>query len=190
VQWSDAILKQYPDIGSACQSVENRDGKVFVKFSAKVVRNEGNRGKTLTLDIKDGNEIVIAVPEEANLFIDGRETPMASIRRGDQLNFYVPQDRLTAQFYADDQTVAATPLVVAPIVLDPMPVADEEPAQMVAMLPDTASNVSWFALAGFIVLGFAVSFTIFRLRRSNSKVNLKQSKIDKTQATTDGARFF
>jgi LPXTG-motif cell wall-anchored protein len=169
VQWSDAILEQYPDIGSACQSVENRNGKVFVKFSAKVVRNEGNRGKTLTLDIKDGNEIVIAVPEEATLFIDGRKTPMASVRRGDRLNFYVPQGRLTAQFYADNQTVDATPLVVAPILLDPPSDAEDQSEQKLAMLPATASNNALIALIGFLVLSVAVGLMVFRLRSNGYK---------------------
>lgn len=36
VRWSDTALQAYPNIASACQGVEERNGRTYVKFSGTV----------------------------------------------------------------------------------------------------------------------------------------------------------
>ncbi len=110
IRWSDATLKRYPGLVEACQSVESYDGVTYVKFSATVARSL-NRGKDLTLDLKDGGEVTVQMPEKTKLVIDGRVTPLAQLRRGDKLNFYVPQSRAVAQFHAANAPAETAPNV-------------------------------------------------------------------------------
>jgi hypothetical protein len=77
-----------------------------------VVRSK-NQGKDLTLTLKDGGEVTVRMPEKTKLSVDGRATPLASLQRGDKLNFYVPQSRGVAQFYPENQAPAAAAPVVS-----------------------------------------------------------------------------
>ena len=136
VKWSDAALKTYPDIGTACQSVEERDGKMFVKFQGNVARNI-DRGKQLAIDFKGGSTLTLSPPENTQLYVNGRKTPVSSLQRGDELTFYVPEDRLAAQFAEDD--TPQTRFVIVPIVYREVVAMEEEPApeRQAAALPAT-----------------------------------------------------
>lgn len=157
VQWSDAALKTYPTIGTACQGVEERNGKMYVKFQGNVARNI-DRGKQLEVDFKDGGKITLSPPENTQLFVNGRKTAVRDLERGDELNFYVPEDRLAAQF-AEDNT-PQTQFVVVPIVYREV-VAMEQQA---AVLPSTGSGLPLVALSGLLLLGLGSSLTLYRLR--------------------------
>jgi hypothetical protein len=101
VQWSADILRDYPGIGGACQRVEQRDGRTFVKFQG-TVKSVSNDGRELKVDFKDGETLTLAPTATTVLYMGGVETPVSQLYRGAKLNFYVPEDRLTAQFFADD----------------------------------------------------------------------------------------
>lgn len=160
LHWSESALKQYPNLASACQSVEEHDGVTYVKFSATVLRAR-NHGKELTLAVKDGGDVTVAMPAETELSINGRVTPISNLQRGDQLNFYVPENRLAAQFYAENQTPAqAAPTIVAPF----EPTVTERREQVAERLPGSASEFPLFALSGFVLLGFGAGLTALRLR--------------------------
>lgn len=154
VQWTDAALMAYPSIASACQSVEERDGKTYVKFEGKVARNI-NRGEQLAVNFKDATEMTLRPPANTVLYVDGRKTPVRDLQRGDELTFYVPEDRLAAQFPEDD--TPRTQYVLVPIV--------REEAEQVASLPSTASELPLVALSGVLLLGLGAGLTVFRLRR-------------------------
>lgn len=172
VEWSQDILREYPGIGAACQSVEHRAGKTYVKFQG-TVKEVIDQGQRIRIDFRQGDTLTLAPPANAVLYMDGQETPVSKLRTGTKLNFYVPEDQLTAQFFADD---TASKTVVVPIVSEQTVVNEQsQPAQAMMErqkvaaleLPATASNlpfVAWFAVM-FIVAG-AVATTMFRwLRR-------------------------
>lgn len=161
IQWSEEALATYPTIASACQSVEERNGKTFVRFQGTVSSNI-NRGEQLIVNFKDGGKVTLTPPPETNLYVDGRKTPVSKLARGDELNFYIAEDRLAAQFPDTPETapeVQTARLVVVPITVQ------HQPTQQMASLPSTASNWPWVAVAGMLMLSFSVLLTSFRRSR-------------------------
>ena len=156
IQWSERALAMYPTIGSACQGVEERNGKTYVKFEGKVKKNV-NRGEQLVVNFKDGGEVTLSPPAETNFYVNGKRTPVANLQRGDDLNFYISEDRLVAQ--VPETEVQTARLVVVPIVA-----REQEPERM-ASLPSTASPLPLLALGGMLTLGFGGLLTLYRRRR-------------------------
>ena len=96
------------------------------------------------------------------LYMGGIETPIAKLYRGAKLNFYVPEDRLTAQFFADD---SGTKIVEVPIVREQVAAREIVAARE---LPATGSSlplVGWSAVL-LILVGTAV--TVHRMLRGSS----------------------
>lgn len=160
IQWSEVALATYPTIASACQGVEERNGKTYVKFEGTVSRNV-NRGEQLVVNFKDGGQVTLTPPPETNLYVNGKRISVAELGRGDKLNFYIAEDRLAAQFpqtaEVETQTVR---LVVVPIVIHERPVE-----HMAASLPSTASALPLFALSGILTLGVGGLLRLYRSRR-------------------------
>lgn len=132
-----------------------------------------DQGQRIRIDFRQGDTLTLAPPANSVLYMDGRETPVSNLQRGAKLNFYVPEDQLTAQFFADD--TASKPVVV-PIVSEQAVVSEQsQPAQatmerqnVAALeLPATASNlplVAWFGVM-FIVAGASATMMYRWLRR-------------------------
>jgi hypothetical protein len=170
VQWSKEVLREYPGIGAACQSVEHRAGKTYVKFSG-TVREVIDNGRQVRIAFKEGETLTLAPPSNAVLYMDGRETPVSQLRRGMALNFYVPEDQLTAQFFADD---TATRGVEVPIVKDQAVVRQEsQPAQPATEsqsvaareLPATWSTLPLVAWSAVMLILAGAGATLIRMRR-------------------------
>jgi LPXTG-motif cell wall-anchored protein len=159
IQWSERALATYPTIGSACQSVEERGGRTFVKFQGTVSRNV-NRGEQLVVDFKDGGQVTLTPPPETNVYVNGQKTSVSKLERGDELNFYIAEDRLAAQFpqTVEPETQTAR-LIVVPIVVR------EQPVERMASLPSTASDWPVVALSAMLMLGFGGFLTWTRRRR-------------------------
>jgi hypothetical protein len=162
VEWSEEMLSTYPDIGEACQSVEERDGKKFVKFEG-IVRQNRDRGTSVDVDFKDGSRVNLTPPEGTQIYMNGRSTSVASLRRGDQLTFYVPEDRVIAHFFAEEPT-SARPAQVVTVPMAPAQVGEER-ERMAASLPSTASGMPLIALFGMLTLAVGVGLTVVRLRQ-------------------------
>jgi len=159
IQWSAEALKAYPTIAKACQSVEERNGKTYVKFEGRVERNI-NRGEQLKVNFKDAGTMTLTPPAHTQLFVNGKETDVADLQRGDELNFYIAEDRFTAQVAKDD--TPQTEYVVVPIVYRE---TVSEPEQSAAVLPHTAGDLPLVALSGLMMLGLGAGFTIARKKR-------------------------
>jgi hypothetical protein len=155
IEWSERALATYPTIASACQGVEERNGKTYVKFSGKLNRNV-NRGEQLVIDFKDGGQFTVTPPPETNVYVNGQKTPVSRLEKGSELNFYISEDRLAAQFPQTPE-VETTRMVIVPIVVH------EE--RMAASLPSTAGEWPLVALAGMLALGFGGLLTQYRRRR-------------------------
>ena len=85
-----------------------------------------------------------------------RRRKVADLERGYELNFYIAEDRLAAQF--PETEVQTARLVVVPIVVH------EQPERM-ASLPSTAGPLPLLALGGMLTLGFGGLLTLYRRRR-------------------------
>ena len=72
IQWSDRALATYPTIASACQGVEERNGKTYVKFQGTLKRNV-NRGEQLVVNFKDGGEVTLTPPARDELLRQRQE---------------------------------------------------------------------------------------------------------------------
>jgi LPXTG-motif cell wall-anchored protein len=159
IQWSERALATYPTIASACQGVEERGGRTFVKFEGTVSRNV-NQGEQLVVNFKDGGEVTLTPPPETNVYVNGQKTAVAKLARGDELNFYIAEDRLAAQFpQTMEPETQTTRLVVVPIVVR------DQPAERMASLPSTASSWPMVALSGMLLLGFGGLLTWTRRSR-------------------------
>jgi LPXTG-motif cell wall-anchored protein len=156
IQWSQTTLARNPKIGSACQSVEERDGKTYVKFQGTVQRND--RGKELEIRVKNGDTITVNPPDNMVVWINDKKTPVRQLSRGDELNFYVPEDQFTAQFAQEQQPTPAQ-YVAVPIVYRE---TTYEPERTAANLPSTASNNMLVMLIGGVFAAFGMLLTVRR----------------------------
>jgi hypothetical protein len=160
IQWSAEALKAYPNIATACQAVEERNGKTYVKFAGRVERNI-NDGEQLKINFRDGGTLTLSPPANTTLYVNGKQTPVANLQRGDSLQFYVPEDQFVAQV-AENET-PQTQYVVVPIVY--REVIREEPEQAAAVLPDTAGELPLVALSGLMLLGLGAGLSIARMKK-------------------------
>ncbi len=160
VQWSEAALKTYPTIAQACQAVEERNGKTYVKFVGTVERNI-DRGKQIEVKFKDGGTIKLTPPENLALYVNDRKTSVRELQRGTSMTFYVPEDQFAAHVPQD--AAATADLVEVPIVQQAA--ATEPEPERTASLPATASNQGLLLLTGIALLVLAVLLTFMRGRK-------------------------
>jgi hypothetical protein len=150
IVWSQETLARAPKIGSACQEVLQKDGKTYVRFDGEV-KKVSKGGTEVVMAMKGGNTITLNPPEGRMVYVGGKKVPVKSLRPGDTLVFYIPEDRLVAN-------VMETP--TAPV--EEIPIA-EPTTEQVAMtttdydMPKTASSWPMLALYGVLALGLALT---------------------------------
>jgi hypothetical protein len=145
ITWSRDALAKYPNIASACQDVMQRDGRFYVKFSGRVERVAG---ENVTVNFRDGSELTLTPPENMSLYIDGRERTVRSLRRGDELTFYVPQENVVAQ----PQVVGITVIPLARVrVAQATPRETATAESEGPALPKTASALPLIGLSGLVL---------------------------------------
>lgn len=164
IEWSDATLAKYPRIADACRDVMERDGMTFVKFQGTLMSN--NNGKELVVKFKGANEMTLTPPPELKgVYVDNKKepVPVAELKRGDDLTFYVAEDRLAARFYAENSTpTTTTEYVLVPIVYT------EHVAQVAhepVALPATASRWPLLGVGGLMITAFALALSLRRFTR-------------------------
>jgi hypothetical protein len=151
------MLAKHPKIGSACQEVMQRNGISYVKFEGEVKKVAKN-GTEVTMDMKGGDKLVLNPQPGRTVYIGGKKTPVKSLRPGDSLTFYVPENRVVA-------AVMETP--TAPVEeIDIGPPVVEQVAMTTTTyddLPRTASSWPLAGLLGALCIGFAL---LMRSRRA------------------------
>jgi len=162
VTWSQETLARYPKIANACQSVTEKDGKYYVKFSGEV-REVRDRGRRLTIDFKDGDRVTLNPSENMTINLDGRKTPVRELRRGDVLNFYVPQDQLAAQFPEGEAFAVSVPIPFAKPVTTRVALVPGATMRATAPeLPKTASEIPLLGLCGLLLTALGAALTTLR----------------------------
>jgi LPXTG-motif cell wall-anchored protein len=161
VVWRPEVIARYPGIADACQSVERRDGTDFVKFSGKVVRVSGT-GRNVAVRFKDGDTVTLKPPPGQRIHVEGKPMGVADLRRGQELNFYVPAGQFVAEFSDPN---APTAVVYYQIVTLTRRVAAAQQPQPIheaaaAVLPKTGSELPLIGLlaVGFGALGLVLGF--------------------------------
>jgi hypothetical protein len=153
ITWSPEMLAKHPKIASACQEVMQKDGKTYVKFEGEV-KKVAKKGTEVTLAMKGGDDLFLTPKPDRTVYINGKKTPVRSLRPGDTLTFYIPSDRVVA-------AVMETPMApVEEIAISPEPAPVEQVAD--TAMPHTASSWPLIALFGAMAIGLA---GVMRTRR-------------------------
>lgn len=147
IRWSKQSIESHPRLAGACQQVMQRGGKYYVKFRGEVKR-VADGGRELTIDLRNGERLTLRPPEYLSLYIDGKPTPVRNLRRGDQLNFYVPEDHLAANFFWG--RIAAAPAEGVPIQL-----GSPEQESSTDSPPDGTDHGRMLGLVGLILAALA-----------------------------------
>ena len=164
VKWSDQTLSRYPRIAESCQSVMQRDGKYFVVFSGTVTK-VARLGRELTVQFKDGDRVTLNPPSDMMVDIAGTMTQARKLQSGQELTFYVPQDRFVAEVPEGESVSAPIPITQS----EPQRVAEAaspstEPAP--AKLPQTGTDLGLLALGGLALILTGAGLTTARYRRN------------------------
>lgn len=154
ITWSPEMLAKHPKIASACQEVMQKDGKTYVKFEGEI-KKVAKKGTEVTMAMKGGDTITVTPKEGKTVYIGGNEVPVAKLRPGDTLAFYIPEDRVVAAVM-ETPTSPVEEIEIAP------------PVEQVAMtpspeMPSTASSWPMAALFGGLAIGLAL---VMRTRRA------------------------
>lgn len=95
IEFGESALEQFPSVAQSCDSVVERDGRLFVRLVADVV--SVTREGTVIVDLKgpDGSRIrhEFHPPPGFQANIHGTPTPARRLRRGQEIRFYLPDDR-------------------------------------------------------------------------------------------------
>ena len=145
IVFGSAVTDKLPNAAEGCQEVVERDGKMYAKFVAEVVRV---RGRSVTVDLmkRDGGKIrqTFRPDPRFRVNIGGQPTRIADLHRGQEIRIYLPADRWEVVHVPEAPT---EPVVVAALLMP-------EPEPEVAM-PTTASPLPLIGLlgVGFVFLG-------------------------------------
>jgi Cu/Ag efflux protein CusF len=106
----EEVLKAFPNASKGCHSVMMKNNEAYAKYVAEVESVDKNT-KEVTLHMLDTKEkafskVVIAPKEGATVKIDGKDTPVAKLKKGDKVSFYIPHDRWG--LYADPDSTPIT----------------------------------------------------------------------------------
>jgi hypothetical protein len=110
--FSREFLTRYPDAGGACREVKMENGQKWARFDASVARVARNQVTANFVDRADRNvgTITFEAKPDARVEVDGRPQRVSSLRQGDKLSFWMPQDRVG--FYAEPEALDTMKLAV------------------------------------------------------------------------------
>jgi hypothetical protein len=160
ITWSTDVLAKFPNIGSACESVLEKDGEYYVKFSGTVQR-VSTTGRYVTIGFSNGDSTTLRPEGDQKIYIAGKSYRVSDLTRGQKLHFYVPASRFVAQFYEPaEPTVTATPMVAAIETPAAQPMDNSMDS---SALPKTASPLPMLGFAGLLALALGGMLTAIRV---------------------------
>jgi hypothetical protein len=162
VQWKQEVLGTYPNIAKACQEVVVRDGKRYVRVEGTVKRVVGDAA---TIRMAGSNDEITVSPKTSSFFtVAGTKIDGKDLSVGQNLRFYIPEERIAVVASVDEPAVTEVPVVAAPAPA-PAPAEAAAPAAEPEALPKTASPLPLVGLLGFGFLALGGLFSALRLRR-------------------------
>ena len=179
VDWHRDMLRDYPWVADACHEAIVVDGKKWARFEAEF--QQLNRDGTIDSNFKNDRgrslgSVSLQPASDQRVLLDGRSTRFSELRRGQVLNFYVPDGEYT---FTTEPGAPATEQVQIVQRRDDQR-RDEQPARELAQaertttrrqdtLPATAGPLPILALGGLLSLLGGITLTIRRrLTRTNA----------------------
>jgi len=98
MKYSSEFLARYPTAPAACLEAVEKEGKRYAKFNAKVFLNSADRTTVQLLNVKGDPLTTFSFKPgpDAGVNIDGKKTKFTDLKPGEQISFWVSEDRLTA----------------------------------------------------------------------------------------------
>jgi hypothetical protein len=99
LHFSEAFLQRYPQAPAACiDARQDQNGSKWAKFHARVFLNSTDRTTVNLLDASGAMKTTFSFRPRpgATIQINGRHTRITSLRPGDELDFWVPESKMTA----------------------------------------------------------------------------------------------
>lgn len=174
VDWHQDLLGALPWVASACREVVTVDGERWARFEAGFIQM--NPDRSITVDFRDpraaaGNRAVLMPAEDQRVLLDGQPRRFSELRRGQRLNFYVPEGRaaFAGMTTGGGQGLAVPVTAPAPDMRPQVQLAQAEPRpqSLPTRLPATAGALPLLAFAGVLLLvtGFGMSLVRTRAKR-------------------------
>jgi len=164
VNWNSKMLEEHPRLIAACQEVVVTNNENWARFHAKFKRVENDGKVTFTVqDRRDrAVEDVTLVPSSGQMaYIDGRPTRFRDLSTSQMISLYVPEGEYG--FATQAGVPRAQMATVAPRTAARTEQSSPQRSSRPAVLPATASNLSWFAIAGLLSLFAGLVLTVRRL---------------------------
>ena len=98
VKYSAEFLAKYPDAPAACLEAQERNGKRYAKFDARVYLNSADRTTVELLNVRGDRLSTFSFKpaENAGVNINGKKVAFKDLKPGERISFWVSEDRLTA----------------------------------------------------------------------------------------------
>lgn len=92
IEYKPSTIERFPSVAQSCNSVVNRNGKLYVRLVAEVIRVK-NGSVSIYLVGPDGSKIRqdFEPPPGFRAMISGKPTPLRDLRRGEEIHLYLPQ---------------------------------------------------------------------------------------------------
>lgn len=101
IKWSLSFLKHYPRAPAACQTVEEKDGAKYAKFTGKVASVDAS-GVQVAVNNVAGTSVAMiqwqAAPSEA-MVINDKEATVGDLKKGDKLTFWIQEGKFTISLH-------------------------------------------------------------------------------------------
>jgi len=95
VEFEASAVEEFPSVAQSCHSIVERNGRLYVRLVADVVRAVSDREILVDLKGPDGSRIrqTYRPPPGFRAVISGNPTPAHLLRRGQEIRLYLPADR-------------------------------------------------------------------------------------------------
>lgn len=99
VTFHQDFLRAYPNAPAACRGVVEKSGAKRVHFVARVSDNTAGKVSLQFLNarnepLSNSNSLVFTPRPDLNLSVNGKPKKVSELKRGDVLDFWVPEGRL------------------------------------------------------------------------------------------------
>ena len=153
---SPQALERFPDLIGACESIVERDGELYGKFTA-IVRRATATTATLYLPATE-HTFKVSPDSSARVLFGGKKTRVRDLQRGQEIHIYLAASEFGKPDIEQVVLVSDSNVLIA---------TEMEPA---AMLPKTASMLPTVGLAGFLLLGIGVLLRRQRLHQGGQSL--------------------
>lgn len=105
IVFESSAVEEFPSVAQSCYAIVERNGRLYVRLVADVIRV--NSDGTILLDLKgrDGSRIrqEYKPPPGFRASISGKPTPARDLRHGQEIRLYLPSDRWRVAAAGDHQ---------------------------------------------------------------------------------------